>query len=298
MSDHFRPKEYHRPRDIGEAIGILLRFGEKARVAAGGTDLLVQKPAGVECLVDISALGLDYIKKERDCLCIGATTAINTVRHSPLLLPEPYRVLSEAAGSLATSTVRNMATAGGNLCNASPAADLALPLMVLDALLVAVGPKGRREIPVKDFFRGVNMTALDREELLSEIRIPLSTANTVASFVKLRHHQTAIDIAVVNVATLLVCKDGRCEKAKIALGSVASTPMEARNAEALLAGQELGGEIIRKVAATAAEESRPIDDHRASAVYRKRMVAVLVERALETSWKRSGLWEKSTSASV
>ncbi len=298
MSDRFRPKEYHRPQDIVEAVRILSKFGDKAKVMAGGTDLLVQKPARIECLVDISTLGLDYIKEERDCLCIGAATAINTVRNVPLLLPEPYRVLSEAAGSLATPTVRNMATVGGNLCNASPAADLALPLMVLDASLVTVGPRGKREIPIKDFFTGVNLTALEKGELLTEICIPLSKDHAVASFVKLRHHQTAIDIAVVNAATLLVCKNGRCEKAKIALGSVASTPMEARNAEALLAGQELGGEIIRKVAKTAAEESRPIDDHRASAAYRKRMVGVLVERALESSWKRSGLWEKSTSASV
>jgi carbon-monoxide dehydrogenase medium subunit len=298
MSDRFRPKEYHRPRDIGEAVGILSRFGEKARVIAGGTDLLVQKPRGIECLMDISMLGLDYIKKEKDSLCIGAATAINTVRNSPVFLSEPYRVLSEAASSLATPTVRNMATVGGNLCNASPAADLALPLMVLNAAFVAVGPKGKREIPVKDFFKGVNVTVLDQEELLTEIRIPPSTANAVACFMKLRHHQTFIDIAVVNAATLLVCKNGVCEEARVAIGSVAPTPIRAPNAEALLAGQKLHEEIIQKAAEVAAEESRPIDDHRASAEYRKRMVGVLVQRALENNWRRSGLWQRSTSASV
>jgi CO/xanthine dehydrogenase FAD-binding subunit len=297
MSDRFRPKEYYRPRDIGEAVGILSRFGHKARVIAGGTDLLVEKPPGIECLVDLSALGLDYIKKERDFLCIGANTAINTVRNSPLLFPEPYRVLSEAAGSLATPTVRNMATAGGNLCNASPAADLALPLMVLDATLEAVGLKGKREIPIKDFFRGVNMTALDGE-LLTEIRLPPSSANAVASFIKLRHHQTAIDIAVVNAAALLVCESGVCRQARVAMGCVATTPMRASNAEAVLGGQELHEAIIQKAAEVAAEESRPIDDHRASAAYRKKMVSVVVQRALQGSWRRSGLWQGSTSASV
>jgi len=292
MKDCFRPKDYHCPRDIGEAIGILSSFGDKAKVIAGGTDLLVQRPPGVECLIDISALSLDYIKKEKDRLCIGAATVVNALRNSPMFLPEPYRVLSEAAGSLATATIRNMATMGGNLCNASPAADLSLPLMVLDATLVAVGPKGKREILIKDFFRGVNLTALEKEELLTEIRIPPSAENAVGCFMKLRHHQTAIDIAVVNVATLLIWRNGLCEKAKIAMGSVAPTPMYASNAEALLTEKELSEEIIQKAAQVAAEESKPIDDHRASATYRKRMVSVLVKRALESSWRRSRLWQK------
>ena len=292
MSDRFRPKEYYRPCDISEAVGILSRFGGKARVISGGTDLLVQKPAGIECLVDISALGLDYIKKEKGNLCVGASTAVNTVLNSPLLMTEPYRVLSEAASGLATCTIRNMATIGGNLCNASPAADLPLPLMVLDANLVAVGPKGKREILINDFFKGVNITALEKDELLTEIRIPPSAENAVGCFMKLRHHQTAIDIAVVNVATLLICKNGVCQKARVAMGSVAPTPTYASNAGSLLDGKELREDLIQKVAEVAAEESKPIDDQRASAAYRKRMVSVLVKRALESSWRRSQLWQR------
>jgi carbon-monoxide dehydrogenase medium subunit len=224
MKDCFRPKDYHCPRDIGEAIGILSSFGDKAKIIAGGTDLLVQRPMGVECLIDISKLGLDYIKKGKDGFYIGATTVVNALHNSPMFLPEPYRVLSEAAGSLATVTIRNTATVGGNLCNASPAANLPLPLMVLDATLIAWGSRGKREIQIKDFFRGVNLTALEKDEILTEILIPRSAENAIGCFMKLRHHQTAIDIAVVNVATP-IWENRLCEKAKIAMGSVAPTPI-------------------------------------------------------------------------
>jgi carbon-monoxide dehydrogenase medium subunit len=292
MRDYFRPKEYYCPRDIGEAIGILSSFGDKAKIIAGGTDLLVQRPTGVECLIDISKLGLDYIKKEKDSFHIGATTVVNALHNYPIFISEPYRVLLEAAVSLATVTIRNTATVGGNLCNASPAANLPLPLMVLDATLIACGPKGKREIHIKDFFRDVNLTVLEKEEILTEILIPPSAKSAIGCFLKLRHHQTAIDIAIVNVATLLIWKNGLCEKAKIAMGSVAPTPMYASNAEALLTEKELSEDIIQKAAQVAAEESKPIDDHRASATYRKRMVSVLVKRALESSWRRSRLWQK------
>jgi carbon-monoxide dehydrogenase medium subunit len=293
MKDYFRPKEYHFPRDIGEAIGILSSFGDKAKIIAGGTDLLVQRPTEVECLVDISKLGLDYIKKGKDGFCIGATTLVNSLYYSPMFILEPYRVLSEAAGSLATATIRNMATVGGNLCNASPGGDLSLALMVLDAALIAVGPKGKREIPIKNLFRGVNLTSLDKKELLTEIRISPSAENAVGCFMKLRHHQTAIDIAVVNVATLLICKNGVCEKARIAMGSVAPTPIYASNAENLLAGEELREEIIQRAAEVASEESRPrLTSFRASPEYKRKMVSVLTKRALESSWRRSRLWQK------
>ena len=286
MTISFRPKEYFRPHGMDEAIGILSRFGSKGKAIAGGTDLLVQKPNDVECLIDISSLGLDYIKKERDYIYIGAGTAINTVLHSPVFSSGPYRVLSEAARSLATATIRNMATVGGNLCNASPAADLALPLFILDASLIAVGPKGKREILIKDFFKNINLTTLNEDELLVEVRISPSPENAGACFIKIRRHQTAIDIAVVNASTLLISKNGICEDARIALGSVAPTPIRATNAENLLIGEELRNEIIQKAAEVAAEESKPIDDIRASAAYRKKMVTVLVRRALETSIRR------------
>jgi carbon-monoxide dehydrogenase medium subunit len=291
MSVYFQVEEYHRPQDLAQAVDILSRFGNRARVIAGGTDILPRRPGvkkidNINHLVDISKLGLNYLKKENDHIRIGAATDINTIGASPVILSGPYRALSEAATSHSTSTIKNRATVGGNLCNASPCADLALPLLVLDAILVAAGPKGKRHIPIESFFKGVNFSALNREEVLLEIRIPLCSEKAGTAFLKLRRHHTAIDMAVVNVATLLTCKKERCKAARIALGSVAPISFRAKKAESVLVGAELSEEIIQKAAALAAEEAKPIDDVRATATYRKKMVAVLVRRSLENSMRR------------
>jgi carbon-monoxide dehydrogenase medium subunit len=203
------------------------------------------------------------------------------VEKSPLLAGWPYQVLPEAAKRMATPTIRNMATIGGNVCNGSPAADLSLALMALDASVRLVGPKGSRSLPLTDFQVGVNRTVLEEDELLAEVLIPKSTGG--ASFLKLRRHQTAVDIAVVNVATKLNCVNGRCVDARIALGSVAEKQICARKAQSILVNQIVAAGVIQKAAEQAAEEAKPIADIRASAGYRKRMVAVLVRRSLEIS---------------
>ncbi len=182
---------------------------------------------------------------------------------------------------MATPAVRNMATIGGNICNASPAADLPLALMVLDSTVRVTGLGGSRTLPVGDFFEDVNKTSLNEDEMLVEIHIPPSSGTTSASFMKLRHHQTSVDIAIVNVAVRLTCSDNLCEDVRIALGAVAKKPIYAKKAEKLLTGRRLNGELIEKAGEAAAEESRPIDDIRASAGYRRRMVSILVKRALE-----------------
>jgi len=291
MSVYFEIEEYHRPRDLAQAVDILSRFGNRARVIAGGTDILPRRPGvkkinNINHLVDISELGLNYLKKENNHIRIGAATNINTIGAAPLILSGPYRALLEAASSHSTSTIRNRATVGGNLCNASVCADLALPLLVLDAILVAAGPKGERHIPIEGFFKGPNLSALNKEEVLLEIRIPLCSEKAGSGFLKLRRHHTAIDMAVVNVATLLNCKKEHCKAARIALGSVAPISFRAKKAESVLVGTELNEKIIQKAAALAAEEARPIDDIRATAAYRKKMIAVLVRRSLENSMRR------------
>ena len=293
MSVYFQIEEYHRPQNLAQAVDILSRSGNSARVIAGGTDILPLRPGAkkldpVNDLVDISKLGLDYLKKDGDHICIGASTTINTLGTSPLFLSVPYKALSEAADAHSTATIRNRATVGGNLCTASACGDLALPLLVLDAFLVAAGPEGQRHIPLESFFKGANYTALNNEEVLLEIRIPLFSEKTGTSFLKLRRHQTAIDMAVVNVATALTCKKKSCAAASIALGSVAPIPFRAKKAESVLSGAKLSTEIIQKAAATAAAEAKPIDDVRATAAYRKKMVAVLVRRSLEFSLQRCG----------
>lgn len=281
MNVSFTPSEYYRPDSLGEAVALLSKYRTKARVIAGGTDLLVVKPSGVESLIDVSGLSLSYLEEEEGVIRIGAATTVDLVEMSPLLSGWPCQVLQEAAKSMATPTIRNMATIGGNVCNGSPSADLSLALMALDASVRLVGPKGSRSLPLTDFQVGVNRTVLEDDELLAEVLIPKSAGG--ASFLKLRRHQTAVDIAVVNVATRLNCVNGRCVDARIALGSVAEKQVCAQKAQNVLLNQIMDAGVIREAAEQAAEEARPISDIRASASYRKRMVAVLVKRCLETS---------------
>jgi carbon-monoxide dehydrogenase medium subunit len=161
-------------------------------------------------------------------------------------------------------------------------------LLVLGAILVVTGTHGNREIPIETFFKGANYTTMNPEEILQEIRIPSGSEQTGTSYLKLRRHQTAIDMAVVNVATSVSCQNNRCQAARIALGSVGPIPFRAKNAESVLVGAELNKEIIEQAAAAAAKEARPIDDIRATSAYRKKMVAVLVRRSLEISMRRCG----------
>ena len=289
----FQIEEYHRPRVAAQAVEILSRYGSKARVIAGGTDILPLRPGvnqidTLHHLVDVSNLGLNYIENDDDYIRIGAATNINTIGAYPLFLSGPYRALSEAARSHSTATIRNQATVGGNLCNASPCGDLALPLLVMEAVLVVAGSNGQREIPIESFFIGANYTALNSDEILLEIRIPPCSQKAATAFFKLRRQQAAIDMAVVNVATFILVNKDRCKKARIALGAVAPVSLRAKKAESILSGAELNRQIIQKAAATAAEAARPISDVRATAAYRKKMVRVMVQRSLESSLRRCG----------
>jgi carbon-monoxide dehydrogenase medium subunit len=291
MSVYFQVEEYHRPQNLSQAIDILSKFGNSASVIAGGTDMLprragVKKLDSFNHLVDISRLNLDYLKKDSSHIRIGATTPINTIGSSALFSSGPHEVLSEAASAHSTSTIRNRATVGGNLCSASACADFAPPLLALDAILVAAGPDGTRNIPIEKFFRGANYTSLAAGEILLEIRIPRFSQYAGAAFQKLKRQQTAIDTAIVNVATLVTCTKNNCESARIALGSVAPIAIRAKKAESVLAGTKLSDEIIEKASTAAAREARPINDVRATAAYRKKMVAILVRRSLEKSIRR------------
>ena len=291
MSVHFSINRYHRPRELARAVEILSKYGRQARVIAGGTDILprragVKKNQRIHHLVDIAGLALDYVKNEDSCIRIGAATPINNLGAFAEFSSGPYQALSEAADAHSSPTIKNRATVGGNLCNASACADLALPLLAMDATLLAAGPGGQREIPIANFFRGANYMALNEDEVLLEIRIPRHPENTGSTFIKLRRQQTAIDMAVVNVAILLTCLQGRCEVARIALGAVAPIPLRALRAESVLAGKKLTERSVDEAAATAVEEVSPIGDIRATAAYRRKMVGILVRRALETSQQR------------
>ncbi len=264
---------------LSEAMKLLGRHGKKAVILAGGTDLVPRintyglKP-GV--LVYVGKLGLDYIKEEKGRVVIGAATPMAKIAGSKFVAKRAA-ALCEAAQQAGTAAVRTAGTIGGNLANASPAADLATPLLAMDADLSLVSQKKKRMVPLKDFFKGPGQTALQPGEMIKEISFPIPKGKT--AFVKLGRRK-ALTLSVVNAAVRLEVNRKRCREARIALGSVAPTPLRCLKAEGLLQDQEISGDLIRQCAFEAMAASSPIDDQRASAWYRKKAGVAVVARAL------------------
>jgi len=199
-----------------------------------------------------------------------------------------YPALAESAALVGSVQVRNLATVGGNLCNAAPSADMAPPLLALDAEAVIAGRRGRRAVPLAEFFLGVRRTVLAPDELLVDIRVPRPGPRSGGSY--LRHTpRRELDIAVVGVASQLTLADGRCAKARIALAAVAPTPLRAREAEQALEGRPISPEALAGAATLATEAVRPISDQRGSAEFRRHLVRVLTRRTLEIAWRRANV---------
>ena len=277
----FRPAEYFKPTSVEEAVELLAQYGEKGSFIAGGTDVLVTKGPQIEALIDITNLGLSYIKSDSQGLRIGAATIFADIEISPVLSKVPYHIVAKAAHEIGTPQIRNLGTIGGNICNAVPSADSAPALLALDATLNIAGPTGEKSMDITDFFQGVRKNALDRGELLTEIRLPTFPVCTGTAFIKKGRVATA-DLAVVNVAVRLTMDaDNACQDVRIALGAVAPTPLRAREAEAMLRGEKPQEALLERVAACASEEIKPISDVRSSAEYRMTLSRVLVERALK-----------------
>lgn len=276
--------QYLEPTSIEEAISILSEYDGKAKIIAGGTDLLVQirnKTIRPEYLVDISRIPkLDY-KEENGGLRIGALTTIRALEKSAEL-HQRYPVISQAAGQLGSVAIRNMGTLGGNLCNAAPSAETAPALIGLSARAKIVSPDGERVVPLENFFVGPGETVLKKGELLVEIQVPPMLPDTKAVYLKHAIRGT-IDLAIVGVAAIVTLEPGSniCKDVKLVLGAVAPTPMRARQAEEIIRGKKIDDALIDKCAQVASDESRPITDVRASQWYRKEMVKVLTRRAIK-----------------
>lgn len=277
--------EYLQPTTLEEAISLLRTHGEQAKVLAGGTDLIVRmrqrllKPQYVISIGEIPVLsGISLDAKGN--LKIGALTTIRTIETSPEI-EKAFPILSQAASQLGSVGVRNLATVGGNICNAAPSADMMPALIVLSATIKIVGTKGERVLPLEDFCTGPGSTALRNGELLVEIDVPAQAPGSAAAYLK-HGIRGASDLAIVGVAANIALegKDGICKDVKIALGAVAPTPIRARQAEAIIAGKRIDEDLIEKAAQAAAAESKPISDVRASDWYRHDMVVVFTKRAL------------------
>ena len=275
--------DYVKPKDLEEALDILSQHGAEARSLAGGTDLLVNIRAGKispKVLVDIGELReLKVTTFDSSKVRVGAA-----VCHSDLVrsreLAEHGNVLVEAAKTIGSLQVRNRGTIGGNLANASPAADTAVPLLALGATLELRNRWRVREVPLDEFFLGPGSTVLEANEIITEIRFPTAKMRKGA-FLKLGR-RNALAISVASVAVLVEIDSGGSAfgDVRIALGAVAPTPMRAKSAENTLRGKPVSERVVERAAIVALEDVQPISDVRASAEYRKEVVKILLQRAL------------------
>ncbi len=281
--------EYHRPASLDEAVRLLSELGPGARVIAGGTDLVVKMRAGLVSprhVVDVTRLSeIRFIRDEGDSLRIGAATTLWEIENSEDVA-KGVPVLREAVREMASWHVKTTATIGGNLCNASPAADTAPPLIVHGARLRIAGPGGFREVGVEEFFTGPGQTVLQVGELLAEVIVPKIRPGQGAAFQKLTVREGALSI--VSAAALVELSGGVVRDVKVALGAVAPTPIRARRVEEALRGRPASREAIRQASREAKADVRPITDVRGSREYREEMSMVLVRRALERAVERAG----------
>lgn len=287
-------KRYETPANVAEALDLLARYGEKARIIAGGTDLILELERGVrraEVLIDISRIpGLDQITVDPDgTVHLGPLVTHNHVVADPRMAQLAFP-LARACYEVGAPQIRNRGTVAGNLITASPANDTITPLWAMGARLVLASRRGRRVLSFPEFYKGVRQTALAPDEMLIDIQFPALKANQRGTFIKLGLRR-AQAISVVNVAVVLTFAEPLAEdeapgtrvpvsEARITLGSVAPTIIRAPEAEAALQGHPLTDDRIAAAAQAAMAAARPISDVRGSAAYRRAMVGVLVRRAL------------------
>jgi len=281
--------DYLQCLTLADALAFLAQHQEKAKILAGGTDLIVKMKIGsVQCEQVISIQNieeLNYLRSDTDSLKIGAVTTLREVEGSEVVKAR-YSALFEAVRSMAATSVRNMGTIGGNLCNGSPAADTAPPLLVFDATVNLASKCGERIVPITEFFLGPGKTTLAVDEVLTEITIPMPGEYTGSSFLKLG--RVAADIAKISVAVFIQRSGQTCSVCRIALGSVAPVPLRVPEAEAMLVGNTVTPELIIAVAKTAATLIRPITDNRSTSSYRSKVSPIILEEAITAAWQRSG----------
>jgi len=306
--------DYSTSKTLQEALHLLHQQGDKAKLVAGGTDVMVmikKREISPEVLVSLRRIpGLDQIQYEKSSLRLGPMTTHRAVETSPLIRRE-FSALADAADVLGTVQIRNVATIAGNICTAAPSADTAPPLLVLGARIKVLSPEGERTIPLEEFFKGPGETVLRRGEIVTEVSIPKLLPHTGSAYWK-HKRRGALELPMLGVAVLLSLNTDRiscgdmmrarspvssifhalekdelvCKEVRIALGVAAPTPMRAFKAENLLRGQKISDGLLDKVAETASEEARPRDSIRGEAWYRKEMVKVFVKRMAVTCIER------------
>lgn len=278
--------DYHSPTSLEEAITLLNDLGEDAKILAGGHSLIPMmklRLAEPVHLVDINGLSdLNYIKEDGSYLCIGAMTREATLEISELIA-DKYPILKDTSEVIADPLVRNLATVGGNIAHGDPANDHPATMVALDAEIVVRGPVGllsggKRTISIDDFFVGPLMTALEDNEILTEIKVPTPEGKFGASYHKLE--RKVGDYAIAGVAAALYFDGDTCSKAGIGLTNVGPTPVRAIKAQDALVGTTISQENADKAGELAATESQPVGDHRGSEDYKRAMVKTMTVRAI------------------
>jgi aerobic carbon-monoxide dehydrogenase medium subunit len=282
--------EYLRPSTIPEAIALLQQYGDEAKILSGGQSLIpmmklrLARPA---YLIDINRItGLSYISEEDGHLKIGGLTREAELEESPIV-HEKFPILIDTEHVIADPQVRNLATVAGNLAHGDPANDHPATMLSLGAKVVATGSKGQRVIPIEEFFVSVFTTALQPDEIVTEIRIPLPPPRSGGAYLKLERKVGDFATAAV-AAQVTLDAGGICQQVGIGLTNVGPTPVKARKAEAFLRGKKLDGATIRQAAQLAGDEARPSSDLRGPAEYKKGLVKELAVRALTRAVERAG----------
>ena len=282
--------DYHAPASLPEAIALLSRLGDSAKVLSGGQSLLPLlklRLGSAEHLVDIGRIpGLEYVREEGGFLRIGGRTRESVLERSDVIR-ERYPILLDTARVIADPLVRNRATVGGNLAHGDPANDHPATMLALRAEVVAQGPDGERVIPIDQFFTGLFATALAPDEILTEIRIPVPANRTSGAYVKLERKVGDYATAAA-AAQVTLDASGGFERVGLALTNAAPVPQRAAAAEDFLTGRRATEANIAEAARKAAEAASPTADRRGSVEYKREMARVLAARALKKAVERAG----------
>ena len=279
--------EYHAPASVDEAVGLLKRYAGEARVLAGGQSLIPMmnfRVAAPAALIDLNRIpSLAYIRADGNMVRIGTMTRQRAIEFSPVVR-EKLPLLHEAVSWVGHLPTRSRGTIGGSLAHADPAAELPMALQALEGEVVARGPAGERTIKAGDLFSSSLTTTLNPDEILTEVRFPVSppgAAYAVEEFAR-RHG----DFAITAIAALLVRDGARCKMARLATGGVGPVPLRLRAAETILEQRGLSEEAIEAAAAAAAAAVDPMSDHQGSAEYRRHLTQVLTRRAIQKALAR------------
>lgn len=280
--------DYFEPKSVSEALSLLAKYGEQAKVIAGGTDVMVDMKYKEEpgCLVNIKRIpGMSAIQENGGSLRIGPLVTIREIETSKLVR-ERLPPLWESCHQFASLQIRNTATIGGNICRASPSGETLAPLLALEAKAKLAFSDGQKIEGFNSLFLGPGKTTLGSKGLLTEIEIPYPPPGSRGVYLK-HAVRGAMDIAIVGVAVQVTpnSANSSLQDVRVGLGAVAPTPIRATKAEAMLRGKPLTAALAQEAARMAASESSPISDQRSSAEYRSWIVEALTRRGLEQSWK-------------